>query len=374
MKALLKQTSSTLIWLLLVLIALEVLLQIGAVVVKENTWRAKTQWLTGDMRVLALGDSNTYGLYLPAQDSYPAQLETQWNTQHPDLPIEMINLGYPGTNSFRLLANLPEILDTFKPDLVLLMIGFNDFWTPAETPTSTEELSWIEKIQYRSRIYKLAYMLFQNFYFEKSVPDQAIDMGARMLGGFSAITLSDAEQKLLEQETGISADQLASAQQMADKNPALKIKLEQVIQKIREERKKQPPEVDTLNTVKYGDRTFSLGIQQGESARNSKQMQQNISSMLIQLNERNIRYILINYPSNHGYYPAANQKIRKIAEQNRSPFIDLGNTFSSDCRNHPQSCPEFFFYDGHASAQGNRLISATVAQGLENFLYNAKPD
>jgi lysophospholipase L1-like esterase len=373
MKKLFKQTSSTLIWLLVTLVALELLLQIGAWVVKENTWRAKTRWLTGDVRVLALGDSNTYGLYLPAQDSYPSQLEKQWNAQHSNLPIEIINLGYPGTNSFRLLANLPEILDTFKPDLVLLMIGFNDVWTPTETLPSAQELSWIEKIQYRSRIYKLAYMLFQNFYFEKTVADQEIDMGARMLGGLSGITFSEAEKKFLKQETGISIDDTAAAQTLIEKNPALKIKFEHALQKIQEQRKKSPPEQDILNTVKVGDKTFSLGIKTGESAHNSKQMEQNISSMLIQLNERNIRYILINYPSNHGYYPAANRKIEKIATQTHSPFIDLSSTFNHECRKRPKSCPEYFFYDGHATAKGNELISATVASGLADFFQARQP-
>jgi lysophospholipase L1-like esterase len=372
MKALFKQTSSVLIWILVSLIALEVLLQIGAWVVKENTWRAKTHWLTGNIRVLALGDSNTYGLYLPAEESYPSQLEKKWNAQHPELPIEMINLGYPGTNSFRLLANLPEILDTFKPNLVLLMIGFNDFWTPGETPPVTRELSWIEKIQYRSRIYKLGYMIFQNFYFQKSTPDTEIDTGDRMLGGYAGINFTASELKNLEQATGIPAADLQSSKDILTKDPATKIKLEQAVQKILDDRKKNAPEQDILNTVKYGDKTFSLGITKGNSAGNSKQMEQNLSSMLIQLNERNIDYILVNYPSNHGYYPAANRKIQKIASQTHSTFVDLGNTFTQECRNNPKTCPDYFFYDGHATAKGNQQISETIAHSMEDFFHLPK--
>jgi len=204
-------------------------------------------------------------------------------------------------------------------------------------------------------------------------------MGNRVLSGFSGINFTDKEKKYLEQETGISADDIPSAQNTLEKDPAVKKKFEQALQKILEERKKQAPKPDILNTVKYGDKTFSLGIIEGESARNSKQMEQNISSMLIQFNERNTRYVLLNYPSNHGYYPAANHKIQKIAEQTHSPFIDLGSTFTRECRNDPKNCPELFFYDGHATANGNQLVSSTVMLGLEEFFalnnnfHSAKP-
>ena len=369
MKTLLKQTSATAIWILVVLLVLELLMQGAALLVKEKSWRAQTQWLTGDVRVLALGDSNTYGLYLPPEEAYPAQLEKQWNSLHSDMPIEMINLGYPGTNSFRLLANLPDILDTFKPNLVLLMIGFNDFWTPVENLPDTQQLSWLEKIQYHSRVYKLFYMVFQNFYVAKNTQDTEVDTGARMLGGYSAIQLSDREKQFLAQEMGITVAQLDAAQKNPTVDTALKTKYEQAMQKILAEREKHPETQDILNTVKYGDKTFSLGIQRGESAHNSKQMEQNLSSMLIQLNERNIPYILVNYPSNHGYYPAANRKIAKVAEQTQSPYVDLSNTFSADCRKEPKVCPDYFFYDGHATAQGNTLISATVLKGLEDFFH-----
>jgi len=362
MKPLFKQISIAALWVLISLVILEAVLQLGALIIKENAWRAKTHWLTGNVRVLALGDSNTYGLYLPAEDSYPSQLEKQWNTAHPEMPIEIINLGYPGTNSFRLLANLPDILDTFKPDLVLLMIGFNDFWTPVEPSPNTPQLSWTKKILYHSRIYKLVLMVFQ-----QQKLDREIDTGDRMLGGFSGINLSAAEIKFLEARTGLSFIDIQSKKTDLEKDAVMKKKLEEAIQQIIEERKKNASPKDILNTVKYGDKTFSLGIADGSSAGNSKQMEKNIISMLALLNERNINYFLINYPSNHGYYPAANRKIHSVAEQTHSRYIDLGNTFSQECRNKPESCPDQFFYDGHATANGNHRVSTTVMQNLEGY-------
>ena len=93
--------------LVIILFISELVLQAGTLIIKENAWRAKTSWLTGDFRILTLGDSNTYGLYLKQKDSYPSQLQVRWNKQHPEFPVEVINLVFPGTNSFRFLDNLP---------------------------------------------------------------------------------------------------------------------------------------------------------------------------------------------------------------------------------------------------------------------------
>jgi lysophospholipase L1-like esterase len=367
MKTFFQMASRILIGLLIALLLLEATLQIGALLVKENAWRAKAHWLTGHVRVLALGDSNTYGLYLPAEQSYPTQLEQQWNAKHPDLPIEMINLGYPGTNSFRLLANLPDILDTFKPDLVLLMIGFNDFWTPVENIAALRTPSWTEKILYHSRVYKLGYMLWQNYVAKQQVASTTVDTGERMLGGLSGVNLSAAETRSIEQETGIALADIESGKIDIANNPQLKTKLETALQHVMDERKKNGAKPDILNTVKVGDKTFSLGIADGAMAGNSRQMETNLMSMLDLLHAHNTPYFLLNYPSNHSYYPAANRKIQKVAEQTHSRFIGLDNTFTPECRNQPETCPELFFYDGHATAKGNAAVSATVLQALDNY-------
>jgi len=362
MNVLLKKTFIVLFCIVLAFITLEFTLQIGAFFIKENSWRAKTHWLTGNTRVLALGDSNTYGLYLPAEESYPAQLEKHWNTSHPELPIEIINLGYPGTNSFRLLANMPDILDTFKPDLVLLMIGFNDFWTPVEPSVTVKELTLLEKIKYHSRVYKLFYMLCQ-----KKNLDAEIDSGDRILGGLSGLTFTPEEIRHIEKQTGLPFNDIQSKKIDLNKNAIAKTKFEQAVQYIIAERKKLAPKPDILNTVKYGDKIFSLGIAEGSSAGNSKQMEANLLSMLTLLNQRKIDYFLINYPSNHGYYPAANRKIATVAADTHSRFVDLGKTFVESCRLKPDTCPELFFYDGHATAKGNQNISETIMSALENY-------
>lgn len=359
----LKNGSLLLLWIMASVLVLELVLQASAALMKEHSWRAKSQWLTGHLRILALGDSNTYGLYLPAEDAWPSQLEVLWNQQHPQNPVEVINLGYPGTNSFRLLANLPELLDTFQPDLVLLMIGFNDFWTPVEIPRTVEELPLLKKVLYHSRLYQLLYMWLQTRELEHS-----IDSGRRMLGGLAGIEFTPAEQSYLEQASGLTLQQLqALTQEQLAAEPAIQEKLAGALQSIMEERN-QHPHGDILNTVKYGDQVFSLGITQGDSARHSKYLQQNIQAMLSLLQQRQVPYFLLSYPTRHGYYPAANKKIVALATEQSLPFIDLQSVFHPDCQVKPDQCPELLFYDAHATAKGNQLIAEKIASELANYL------
>lgn len=349
------------LWFFATLLILELLLQLGALAMKEHSWRAKSQWLSGNLRILTLGDSNTYGLYLPAEDSYPAQLETLWNQKHPDAPVEVINLGYPGTNSFRLLANLPEILDTFQPDLVLMMIGFNDFWTPVEVPTTVAELSWLKKLQLHSRLYQLFYMWSRERMLEHS-----IDTGNRMLGGLSNVNFTVEEIAYIKQASGLDTakpDQL-SAEQLASQ-PEIKATFETAVQHVLEQRKQNEAPKDILHTVKYGDKVFSLGIADGTSAGNSKQMPANIQAMLALMRERNIPHFLLNYPTRFGYYAATNKKIAGLVGESKIPFIDLLDVLHPDCQKKPGNCPELLFYDAHATAKGNQLIAEKVAHELE---------
>jgi lysophospholipase L1-like esterase len=118
------------------IIGLEAALQIGAAAVRithESQGAAKDP---DRPRILCLGDSNTYGLYVARHETYPAQLERELAALRPDPPVEVLNLGAPGLNTSRLLRKFPELLATLAPDLVIVMMGANDMWTDpaAESP------------------------------------------------------------------------------------------------------------------------------------------------------------------------------------------------------------------------------------------------
>ncbi len=147
------------------LLLLEGLLRAGALVVRFVPSRiAVGKDAAPGRRLLALGDSNTWGLWVKAKQAYPKQVEFLWNEEGDRPPLEVINLGYPGMNSSGVRQRLPQLLRTFRPDVVTVMIGVNDYWTAPEKDDDGDVWTRLDmRLWQWSRVYRLAAMIGRGF-------------------------------------------------------------------------------------------------------------------------------------------------------------------------------------------------------------------
>lgn len=286
------------------LLFLELLLQLGAWYTRTTRQELPSLFSTDHQRVLCVGDSNTYGIWLPDRAlAYPTRLEALWNESARTPQIEVLNLGYPNNNSSRLLKSLPDLLERLRPDRVIVMIGANDFRTePVDVDPGQEGPGFWSTLRQKSRTYRLAYMYF------------------RALGG---------------DEVEISAEVVAPNGGIAEW------------------------------TVQVGGEEFSLGygtVARPERRRAAIGLMSNLDA-IVRLGERyGADVTLMTYPSRDSLYAVSNPLIRTVATQTGTRLIDLARTFAETCPD--VRCEKLLFRDQHPNKDGYALAAQTIVDQL----------
>ena len=139
--------------LLLALVVLELSLRLGALVIRLDPTPITRHGGT----ILALGDSHTYGMWVPPQDAYPGQLQALLDERAPGR-YNVVNLGLPGMNSSEIITRLPRWIARFRPFAVVLSIGVNNRWNWSDTSDTRRfpaMMDWFADLRL-TRLYNLA--------------------------------------------------------------------------------------------------------------------------------------------------------------------------------------------------------------------------
>jgi len=80
----------------------------------------------GGLRIIALGDSSTFGYGVRREEAYPQRLERALAKRFPGRVVEVLNAGTPGWSSGNGVAFLVSEGLSWKPDVVLVSFGYNE--------------------------------------------------------------------------------------------------------------------------------------------------------------------------------------------------------------------------------------------------------
>jgi lysophospholipase L1-like esterase len=90
-------------------------------------------------RIIALGNSCTFGWGMPYENTWVFQLQQMLNQRVPNSNVEVINAGVPGYSSHQGKIFFAEELLGLRPDMVLIMFGWNDHWKAGQGITDARQ-------------------------------------------------------------------------------------------------------------------------------------------------------------------------------------------------------------------------------------------
>jgi lysophospholipase L1-like esterase len=86
-----------------------------------------------DINIICLGESSTSGLWVNREDSYPAQLERKLRDFYSNQNMHVIVPPHVGQNTSQVSNRIQQYISLYKPKLIILMVGYNNEWSLAES-------------------------------------------------------------------------------------------------------------------------------------------------------------------------------------------------------------------------------------------------
>jgi lysophospholipase L1-like esterase len=288
---------------------LELFLQVGAAINRHTLGPRMSEGLVGYRRLLAMGDSNTFGLGVRREQSYPSVLERLWNrSHHTPGRLQVLNAGYPGMTSPSILSTLPRFIRAFRPDIILVMVGANDGWTAIEPAVFPDDENGFREWLWRtSRVYRLAFMA-QRWLEHPTLELREVDL----TGHAGSVRYGDVEFSVRQVD----------------------------------------PE--------------------GSARERARRLRTNVEAIAATAEEHGIPLFLLTYPEGRGWtHPIANVALRGTARARDLPLVDVNAAFTRLC--HTGCPDLIIPNDGHPTARGHLLVAKLTLHAVLRHVRRTSP-
>ncbi len=119
------------------------------------------------VRLLALGDSTTFGWGVEQDETYPANLERILQEKHPEVVVQVLNGGVPGYTSFQGLHHFKKNAAAYEPDIVLFGYIVQDARKTAITDKQQRLIDLEVQRRQRNPLYRLRLVRFLHWKYVK---------------------------------------------------------------------------------------------------------------------------------------------------------------------------------------------------------------
>ncbi|TNF34008.1 MAG: hypothetical protein EP312_07590 [Gammaproteobacteria bacterium] len=369
-------------FVLVVLVMAEVLLQLAGWYTRRQYQHDPVLLQPKTVRILCVGDSNVYGLYLPKEKSWPGQLQVLLDEQAPG-QYQVINMGFPGTQTFKILLSLPKMLAATEPDHVIFLAGANDFLF-GTTTINPDSLKAERPIR--------AFLL-DHFQLPRLWSILTANSNARILNQHDDLQHTLEHIGHADLATG-KALLAAMYQPFVDGSPGLQVihtdtefalhYRETVIplMPVLETMRKTPDDIHALHKA-YITPLFAIYQQTGipleshtplsingtaidldpnpaRTTNTRKTIRENILMARDISQAHDASFLLLGYSSRQHFYHSANQVFRSMGSDGSMTFLDAESLTSPLCPD--DACTTYFFPDQHPNEDGYRIVAQQLAQ------------
>lgn len=132
---------------------------------RDREYAAKPE--SGVRRVLAIGDSQTFGNGVALEDSWPKQVEQRLNENAStggNQRWEVLNAGIPGTDSWQHEIWMGRLLEVYHPDAVVLAVYVNDVspsYVPKQRKAGDKTNTFKKRVGYLAKRSALVNLILQ---------------------------------------------------------------------------------------------------------------------------------------------------------------------------------------------------------------------